>query len=49
MEIYIKIYVCGSVWFGLVLKIQSKIRSNPSGFHKMSSKHIQYYSVLCDF
>jgi len=40
MEIYIKIFVCGSVRFRSVLKNQSKIRSNPSGFHKISSKHI---------
>ena len=38
MEIYIKIYVCSSVWFGFENSIQNPIKSND--FHKMSSKHI---------
>jgi len=41
MKICIKIYVCGSAQFDLFLKNQSKIKSNSSGFYKMTSKHIQ--------
>jgi hypothetical protein len=35
--------------FGSVLKIQSKIRSDPAIFTKRTSKHIQKYSVVCGF
>jgi len=35
--------------FGSVLKRQSEIRSDHSGFSKTTSKHIQKYLVFCGF
>jgi len=44
MEIYIKIFVCGSVWFGFEKSIQNLIQSK-----RFSQNVIQTHPIIFDF